>query len=363
MSPERFISERLRFKGNLAVIATAVSFMVIIVSFSISSGFREEIRSSLSALYGDITVESPSLLPVLDSTDGITSVRPFVLKEGIVKSGLHIQGVSFKGCECSDSLPLQVEIPAGFARKMNLSAGDMMTAYFVGEKVQARNFTVKGIYDDLWGDEKAVTVRASAKDLRRLTGLAEDEYSGLELTLDNSLRDRAGQKWKAREISYLSGCRASSLADRFPQIFDWLDLIDMNVKAILLIMVLVAGFNMISGLLIYLFRNTSTIGVLKALGMTDRSIRGVFLRVAARVVAEGMLAGNALALLFCVIQDRTHMLKLNPDNYFLSFVPVDVSPVNLICIDAIAFAAIIVMITLPLMFIYKVDPARTVRSL
>lgn len=363
MSPEHFIAEKLRFKGSMAVIATAVSFMLIIVSCAISSGFRKEIRSSLSALYGDVTVESSTILPVLDSIEGILSVKPIVTKEGIVKSGLHIQGVSFKGVDGCDSLPLQVEIPSGLAGKMGLHRGDVMTAYFVGDRIQARNFTVKGIYDDIWGGDDAVTVRSSAKDLRRLAGMEESEYSGIEIILDDKYRDRDGQRWKATEISFLSGCQASSLADRFPRIFDWLDLIDVNVKAILLIMILVAGFNMISGLLIYLFRNTSTIGTLKALGMTDRSIRSVFLRVASRVVAEGMLAGNILALIFCLVQGRTHILKLDAENYFLPFVPVDISPVNVICIDALAYVSIMVMLTLPVMFIYKVDPARTVRSL
>lgn len=363
MSPERFISGKLRFKGSLAVVATAVSFLIVIVSCAISSGFRKEIRSSLSGTYGDVIVESTTPLPALDSIEGIRSVRPVVMKEGIVKSGWHIQGVSFKGVETDDSLPLQVEIPAGFAGKMNLRTGDIMTAYFVGEKVQARNFTVKGTFEDIWGDNDAVIVKASAKDLRRLSGLQDNEYSCIELMLDSGLQDRDGQKWKAAEISYSCGVPATPLAERFPQIFDWLDLIDVNVKAILLIMILVAGFNMISGLLIYLFRNTSTIGTLKALGMNDRRIERVFLRVGARVVLEGMLAGNALALIFCSIQDRTHILKLNPANYFLSFVPVDLNPGRILCIDAIAFAAIMLMLSLPVLFISKVDPARTVRSL
>ena len=126
-------------------------------------------------------------------------------------------------------------------------------------------------------------------------------------------------------------------------------------------MILVAGFNMVSGLLILLFRNISTIGTLKAMGMDDRSIAGVFLRVAAKVVARGMLIGNAVALLFCLVQHLTHFVHLNPDNYFVSYVPVRVDLPQLLLVDALAFAAIMLIMLLPSLFIARVDPADTVR--
>lgn len=154
---------------------------------------------------------------------------------------------------------------------------------------------------------------------------------------------------------------ARSLPDTYHQIFDWLDLIDGNVRVILLLMILVAGFNMISGLLIFLFRNISTIGTLKALGMNDRDISAVFMRVGTRTVAMGMAIGNVAAFAFCLLQDRTHLLKLNAANYFLSFVPVEMNVPGILAADAIAFAAILLLLRLPCLFISKVDPAQTVR--
>ena len=155
---------------------------------------------------------------------------------------------------------------------------------------------------------------------------------------------------------------ATSSVSRYPQLFDWLNLIDFNVLFILVLMTIVAGFNMISGLLIMLFENISTIGLLKALGMTDRSIAKVFLSSSAVLVAKGMLAGNVLALLFCLIQGTTHLLKLDPANYFVSFVPVDPSLGLILLADLAAFAVIMLLLLIPSLFIAKVDPAKTVKA-
>jgi len=133
------------------------------------------------------------------------------------------------------------------------------------------------------------------------------------------------------------------------------------VLFILILMTIVAGFNMISGLLIMLFENISTIGLLKSLGMNDRAISKVFLTSAAVLVLKGMLAGNALALLFCLVQDRTHFLKLDPENYFVSFVPVEVDVPAVLLADAAAFVVIMLLLLIPTLFISKVDPAQTVR--
>ena len=154
---------------------------------------------------------------------------------------------------------------------------------------------------------------------------------------------------------------AVASCDRYYNLFDWLDLLDMNVLTILLLMILVAGFNMVSGLLILLFRNISTIGTLKALGMGDRGVAGVFLRVAAKGVLAGMAAGNVLAIALGLLQQCTHFISLNPDNYFLSFVPVSIDLPQILVVDAIAFAAIMLLLLLPSLFIAKVDPADTVR--
>ena len=152
-----------------------------------------------------------------------------------------------------------------------------------------------------------------------------------------------------------------SAAESEPQLFDWLALIDFNVMVILVLMTVVAGFNMISGLLILLFENISTIGILKSLGMTDRAIAGVFLRSASSLVLKGMAAGNLLAFIFCAVQNATHVITLDPENYFISFVPVHLELFKILAADAAAYLVIMLLLLLPSMFISRVDPAKTVR--
>ena len=154
---------------------------------------------------------------------------------------------------------------------------------------------------------------------------------------------------------------ATSSVSRYPQLFNWLALIDFNVGFILLLMTIVAGFNMISGLLIMLFENISTIGLLKSLGMTDRAIAKVFLSSSAILVGKGMAIGNALALLFCFIQKTTHMISLNPENYYVSSVPVNVDILSVLAADVLSFVVIMLLLLIPCLFISKVDPAQTVR--
>ena len=154
---------------------------------------------------------------------------------------------------------------------------------------------------------------------------------------------------------------ATSSVSRYPQLFDWLSLIDFNVLFILILMTIVAGFNMISGLLIMLFENISTIGLLKALGMTDRKISKVFLSSAAVLVLKGMLIGNSIAFAFCLLQSRTHFLKLDPENYFVSYVPINIDAGSVILADILSFAVIMLLLLIPTLFISRVDPAQTVR--
>ena len=382
-----FIARRLHFRGKAASVSIAVSFFVMIIAVAISSGFRQEIRASLSAFCGDIQLTSTSAdsysgtepisigqtyLPAVESLSGVEKITPAVYRAGIVKSDGVIQGTIFKGIPDADSLKgLGVSIPSGLAEMLSLKEGDKLSAWFVGEKLKARRFTVKEIYDGRIDVDGALPVFADIEDMQRLNGWDSLQVSALEITLSREFRNSAA----LQDMTFTIGTHcltaatdgddtlmARSVADRYPQLFSWLDLIDFNVLFVLIIMTVVAGFNMISGLLILLFRNISTIGVLKSLGMTDRNIVKVFLKTSSRLVLKGMAIGNALALLFCLVQGVTHFIKLNPENYFVSFVPVSVNLPMILLADLAAYVVIMLLLLLPSLFISSVDPARTVRS-
>lgn len=375
MGAEGLIAGRLRFRGKMAVTAVAVSFFVMIVAVAISGGFRREIRNAVSAACGDVVLSASSTNyygetdPVSSGEDdirsilengGVRSVTPAVYRAGVVKAGDDICGVLVKGIPVEDTVALGVKIPVRLANAMKLAVGDDMLTYFIGENVKLRKFKVAGIYDNPVEAGEQMLVYASISDMRRLNGWSGSEASVLELSLDEKLRTREGMRSVAADFS--TDYVALSTPDRYSQIFDWLDLIDFNVVAILILMTVVAGFNMISGLLILLFQNVSTIGILKSVGMTDRSISRVFLKVSARLVALGMLAGNAAALLFCAFQAATHLIKLSPENYFVSFVPVSVNLPLVLAADAIAFVVIMLLVLIPTAFISRMDPALTAKA-
>ena len=390
MDASLFISRRLRFKGKIAMISIAVSFLVMIIAVAVSSGFRHEIRSGISSVSGDIQLlplnmnlmdeTSPveadaAYLPYLQDIDGIEDILPVIYRAGIVRHNEEIHGVLLKGLPSEnlpypnpDSVSLAVSIPRRLSEITGLEEGDRMLTYFVGEKVKARQFNVVSIYDSMLETDDRLVVYADLKDLQRLNGWDANEVSAMEIMLDRENKSKVDEKTEevgAMVYAYSSEDEttvlASSCVSRYPQIFDWLNLMDFNVLFILILMTIVAGFNMISGLLIMLFENISTIGLLKTLGMTDRAIAKVFLSSSAVLAIKGMAIGNALAIIFCVVQSTTHVLELDPVNYFVSYVPVHPDMGLILTADVIAFAAIMLLLLIPCLFISKVDPAETVR--
>lgn len=388
MSVTGFISGKLRFRGRIVIVSIALSFLVMIVAVSVSSGFRKEIRDALSSVSGDIRLlpsdldwlsenspvgRYPAYLSRLDSVPGIKSVSPVVYRAGIVRKDDVVHGVLFKGVEdfpASDSAALAVSIPSRLADILSAGTGDSFQAYFVGERVKVRKFSVAGIYDDLAEADDRLVIYCRLSDIQRVNGWSPDQISAFEISLEDAFRTEAGMKDMAQEIGSIAMLYSSdddssvvsvSTAEANPQLFDWLSLIDFNVAVILALMTVVAGFNMVSGILILLFENISTIGILKSLGMTDRSIARVFLRASSVIVLKGMLAGNVLAILFCVIQGTTHLIPLDPSNYFIPYVPVHLEIWKILAADAAAYLLIMLLLLLPSMFISRVDPARTVR--
>ena len=382
MDASLFISRRLRFKTGIAMVCIAISFLVMIIAVSVSSGFRAEIRRGLSDITGDVVLtppnlnvldqsrpieESPSYLPYVQEMDGVDTVVPVVYMAGIVKQKNDIHGVLFKGT--GDGLG-GVSIPQRLSDISGLQVGDKMTAYFVGEKVRARQFPIVSVYESILEMDDKLVVYADLSDLQRLNGGSEGQVSAMEILLKpdyknemsiSEMEQRIGFAVNAYSEDSEAPVVAISSVSKYPQLFDWLSLIDFNVLFILVLMTIVAGFNMISGLLIMLFENISTIGLLKALGMTDRNISKVFLSSAAVLVLKGMLIGNAIAFAFCFLQSKTHFLKLDPENYFVSYVPINIDAGSVILADIMSFAVIMLLLLIPTLFISRVDPAQTVR--
>ena len=384
MEAGRFIARKLSFQGNVAVIAIAVSFLVMIVAVAVSSGFRRAVRSGVAQMTGDIRIQPqdrsegemasisrdlPSRTAIL-SVPGVRDIRPVVLRSGVVKNGDIIHGVLVKGVERADS-SLFVSVPERLSRILGVGVGDQLTTYFIGERVRVRRFRISAVHRDLIEMDDNLLIYANLEDMQRLNGWDTDQVSCLEVEVADTYRGQEALDGISAQVGAIlldSGVPeeedlyVSSSRRQYPQVFDWLELLDFNVLVILLLMTVVAGFNMVSGLLILLLRNISTIGTLKTLGMDDKAVGGVFVRVGAGVVLKGMLIGNALALLFCLVQETTHLIPLDPANYFVSYVPVHVNLLWILAADIMAFLVILAMLWLTARYVSRIDPAQTVKA-
>lgn len=395
MNVRFFIARRLSYKGRVVTAAVAVSFLVVIIAVAVSAGFRREIRNGLSFMTGDVQLtmadmnyldeSSPvktgqSYLPFIREVDGVQGIDPVIYRAGIVKQSGDIYGVMVKGVEggvaavtgseVNDTVSLAVSIPSALAEQSGLKEGDRLLTYFIGEKVKVRQFNIVDVYEPMVRTDDRHLVYADIADMQRLNGWSEDEVSMFEISLADDHKDDVAMDTATERIydailenlSYDDDMlRPVSSADRFPQIFEWVALIDFNVFFVLILMIAVAGVNMITGLLIMLFENISTIGMLKSLGMRNAGIMNVFMTRAAGTVFKGMLIGNVVAFALCLIQESTHLITLDPVNYFVSYVPVHLDVTAILQADALAFVSIMILLVLPSLFVLRIDPSKTVK--
>ena len=395
MDVSLFIARRLRYKGRVVTAAVAVSFLVVIIAVAVSAGFRHEIRTGISHMAGDVMLTEPGFnyldeessisvdqpyLSDIRSLEGVEDISPVIYRAGIVRHDEEIYGVMIKGVEggvrqatgahVEDTLALAVAIPSTMAEVAGLEVGDKLLTYFIAEKVKLRQFNVADIYEPMVRVDDRYLVYADISDMRRLNQWEDDQASVFEVMLSDDLNGREDLIRMESQIQDVidnddswdgDWLWATSSVKRYPQIFDWFGVIDFNAIFVLVLMIAVAGVNMITGLLIMLFENISTIGLLKSIGMRNWAIVRVFLVNAMGIVFRGMLIGNVIAFIFCFVQDKTHLITLDPVNYFVSYVPVHIDPVAILLADAVAFASIMILLLIPSLFVLRVDPSKTVK--
>lgn len=376
------------------MVSIVVSFAVMVVSIAIAAGFKTEIRATLADICGGLRIVpanasltgyseavtlDDSMPEKLCAIPGVAGIRPVIYRAGVVSAGEDICGALFRGVDMSDADSsffdsglgafTAVDVPRTLADKLRLCEGDPVRVYYIGESLSIRRLIVRSIYENVVTDDERLVVNCDIDMLRRVNQWEAGQCSAVEIVLRPSsmLHPVSADYVKAEVQNVISECcdddsdflLCESLSDTFPQLFDWLTLIDSNVSMILLLLVIAAGFNMIIALLILLFEHIHNIGVLKALGMRSGAIVSVYLRSCLRQVTVGLLCGNALALVFCTVQAHFHMVKLNPVNYFLSYVPVSVDYPALLLFDLAALGVIALMLLIPCRFISGVQASQT----
>jgi lipoprotein-releasing system permease protein len=411
LNTEFYIAKKLSFNRDnkpvrvmtrIAVFSVALSIAVMITASSVLSGFKIQLKEKISGFNSHLRISNLDSnysfdTPPVQNDYGFYSsivalpevkhIQQYAYKGGIIRASSDIQGVVLKGVGTdfdwsffeqymTDGEIFSVKTPAAsdsviisesLSGLLNLKTGDAFEMYFIQDPVRVRRFIIAGLYNTYFEEMDKTFVVCDIRHIRRLNRWNSNQVSGMEIMLHNpDDMDRAYEKIDAIAgyLTFDDGSRleVTTLRNAFPEIFNWLAILDMNVLIILVIMVVVAGFNMISGLLIMLLEKISTIGILKSMGMTDFSIRRIFIYRSSLIVIRGLVYGNILGLSLCILQYYFGIVHLNPESYFFSTAPVNINPLSIILLNICSFAFITLTQIIPTMAIARISPDKTMRK-
>jgi lipoprotein-releasing system permease protein len=390
---------------SFAVFGIAFGLFVMILSVVIVTGFKKEVRnkvigfgSHIQLVNFDSNSSYETIMPVtkdqpwlmdIRNMKGIKNIQGFATKPGIIKTDDEIHGIILKGIgpdfdwtffkenlvegtifSVSDSSRSDnILISRQVASLLKLKVGDPLFTYFLNEESKTqkmRKFKICGIFSTSLEEFDRLFVLADISQIRKLNDWTSDQISGFEISLNDfdqlvpitqNIR-RLTIRYSKEDQNVL---RPVTITSKYPQIFDWLNLLDMNVWIILGLIILVAGFNMVSGLLILILERTTMIGVLKAVGTGNRSIRKIFIYISTFLIFKGMFWGNVAGIAFCLIQAKFGIFKLDPGSYYLDTVPVNLKISHLLMLNAGTILITLIMLLVPSWYVTKIDPDKAIR--
>jgi lipoprotein-releasing system permease protein len=403
---EYFIARKLKAgdKKNLSkpvigisTISIALGLSLMIISVAVVVGFKNSISEKVMNFashiqlvvfdnnYGEqgsaINVNE-ELLDILNSQNEITHIQKVAHKAGVVKTKDQILGVVLKGVDSNfnkaflesnissglfpslnDSIKSnEVLISSSISRKLELNTGDDMRMWFVdGDQARARGrkFTISGIYDTGMEEIDDVYVIGDIKHIQKLNNWDPTDAGSIELMVNDvdKIRDVSFNLYTT--IPY--NIRSVSVFEEYPQIFNWLELLDLNVIVILSLLIIVSTITMISTLLILIIERTSMVGLLKALGTTNSSIRKIFLIKASGVIIRGMIWGNIIGIGFYYVQSYFRIIKLSAESYYVDYVPMELHISDVLMLNIGTFIISLLVLIIPTFYITRVMPARALR--
>ena len=385
----------------IAIVGIAMGLAVMILAVAILTGFKKQIREKVVGFGSHIQImnfdsnvsfettpisDTQNFIPKIKKIAGIEHIQVFATKAGIIRTDEDIQGVVLKGIGSDFDWSYfksnmvdgsvftvtdtgrtdKVIISKKISNMLRLKTGDSFTMLFVQDPPRMRKFTISGIYETSLEEFDKMYVFCDIEHIKKLNGWKDDQVSGFEVYINDfdkldemtsEVRDAIGYKITEEDTKF----KITNIRIRYPQIFDWLNFQDINVIIIILLMLIVAGFNMISGLLILILEKTNMIGVLKSLGAEDITIRRVFLYQAAYLIGKGLFWGNLIGIGLAFLQLKTGLITLDPTSYYIKTVPVNLELTHLLLLNAGTMAAIIVMLLVPSQLISRISPVKAIR--
>ena len=407
-----FIAKRIHFGSDsklrvskpavrIAMWGIAIGLAVMIITVAIVLGFKQEVRNKVVGFGSHIQITrfdnnstyemrplviSDSMTRALSQVPGVSHIEKFVTKAGIIKTEDDFQGVVFKGIDrqfdwsffkqnmvagkplsANDTAPSnQVVISKKIADMLHLKLNDGFIAYFIQDRIKAKKFIVSGIYSTNFGQYDKLFILADIRAVQRLNEWQPNQVSGMGIIIsDFEQLDTVGERVYAKVANRFDENGApyysQTIKDINPQLFAWLGLFDMNVWVILGLMMAVSGFVMISGLLILILERTNMIGILKALGTTNWTVRKIFLYHSCFLIGKGMLWGNLIGLTFCLVQKYTGLIPLDASNYYVSSVPILLTVPTVLLLNLGVFVLSTFILVAPSYLITKINPASAIR--
>ncbi|NUQ24127.1 MAG: ABC transporter permease [Saprospiraceae bacterium] len=405
---------------RIAVVAVALSVTVMIVSTALITGFKREISSKIFGFWGHIHITDPdinrSLLEIYpiskkqdfypsldtlrkvtyietrnilgyelerekDTKGGIRHIQTYVIKPGIIKSKQEIEGIILKGVgsdfdwhfmqrfiqkgrplNLSDSTASQeILISQQTADRLKVNVDDRFIIHFVerGEQIR-RRFTVSGIYKTGLEEYDRKFAIVDIRQVQQILGWKPDEVSGFEVFIDDIDDLQILNEYIYYE-QLPTDLYAETIRDKFPEIFEWLELQDINEVVILALMVIVAIINMVTALLILILERTNMIGILKAMGSGNWRIRKIFLYYAAYIILVGLFWGNFIGIGLCLLQDNFELIKLDEANYYLSVAPIELQPAAILLINAGTLLVTLSFLVIPSYLVTRISPVKAIR--
>ncbi|MBI9059041.1 MAG: ABC transporter permease [Labilibaculum sp.] len=386
---------------SIAKVSIALGISVMILAVAIVTGFKSEITNKVIGFGSHIQItnydnnssfetqpieKSTVSIDQIENISGIKHVQAFATKPGILKTKSEIQGVVLNGVGFDydwdffkkhivegDTIQLSddgksndILISERLSTLLHLNLGDKISLHFIQNPPRMRRFTITGIYNTGMQEFDQLFLFCDIKHIQKLNDWTEDEISGYEIFIDD-FNDLEYIEHQVKGITASSfseegaSLKVRNIIRKYPQIFSWLDMLDLNVWIILSLMILVAGFNMVSGLLIIILEKTNMIGILKALGTPNWSIRKIFLYQSSMLIGKGMLWGNVIGISICLLQYWFEIIPLDPANYYVDTVPINLNISHLILLNVGSLVATVSMLLIPSYLITKITPAKAIK--
>lgn len=397
-----FLAKRITFMGHrtfsklivrVTIGALALAISAIILSVAILNGFKREIIEKQRGFFGDIVVtkndlstsyeNTPIQLPLedlkqLQALPSVVDITPFATKAGIMNVNGEVEGVLLKGVDKSynqqylqkniirgDTLDFssdgntQLLISEYLANRLQLDVGDKFIMYFVQEPIRRRPFTIRGIYTTHSEELDKTYVIGSLDLIRRLNDLGEHEVGAYQIRL-NAFESLENSTRQINDILPIE-LDATNIVEQMPDIFNWLNMLDMNDDIIFALMVIVAVINMVSSLLISILERSSMIGILKALGHPNTGIRQIFLYGSMYLIGIGLLIGNLIAISLYIFQTQTLFFELDPYTYYIPYVPLDIAWYEVVSLNIALVIIGLLTLFVPAMLISRISPIKTIQ--